>query len=188
VREGTALRPATPYAASKAAAEMAAIQAQLGWGLDVVRARPFTHTGPGQAPRFFVASMAQQIAQATLTGARELRTGNLTVRRDVSDVRDVVRAYRRLIERGQRGEVYNVCSGRSVTLDHVVRLLLDSAGTDLVVTTDPARLRPVDLPDLRGDPTRLRDATGWEPEYSLETTLADVLAYWRTQPAGVAPA
>jgi GDP-4-dehydro-6-deoxy-D-mannose reductase len=185
--ESARFRPATPYAASKAAAEMAGIQAYLGWGVDVVRARPFTHTGPGQAARFFVASMAQQIVLAAGAGVTELRTGKLDVGRDISDVRDVVRAYRLLVEKGQAGEVYNVCSGRSVTLDHVVRLLLELAGSDLVVATDPARLRPVDLPDVRGDPTRLRQATGWEPDYPLDQTLLDVLAYWRSQPASVAP-
>lgn len=178
--ESAPFRPATPYAASKAAAEMAGLQAYFGWGLDVVRARPFSHTGPGQAPRFFVANMAEQIVRAAATGATELRTGNLAVGRDISDVRDVVRAYRLLVERGEAGEVYNVCSGRSVALEQVVRMLLDLNGSDLIVTTDPDRLRPVDLPDLRGDNTRLRAATGWEAEYLLDQTLSDILAYWRT--------
>jgi GDP-4-dehydro-6-deoxy-D-mannose reductase len=184
--EEAPFRPATPYAASKAAAEMAAIQAHLGWGLDVVRARPFTHTGPGQMPRFFVPNMARQIVEASRTGATELRTGNLTVARDILDVRDVVRAYRLLAERGEPGGVYNICSGRSVTLDEVVRVLLALAGSDLRVTTDPARMRPVDLPDLRGDPSRLYAATGWEPQFALEDTLLDVLAYWRDQDAEAA--
>jgi GDP-4-dehydro-6-deoxy-D-mannose reductase len=181
VTEASPFRPATPYAASKAAAEMAAIQAHVGWGLDVVRVRPFTHTGPGQTPRFFVPNMARQIVQASRTGAAELRTGNLQVGRDILDVRDVVRAYRLLAERAEPGEVYNICSGRSVTLDHVVRVLLALAGSDLKVTTDPARVRPVELPDLRGDGSRLHDATGWEPQFALEDTLLDVLAYWRDQ-------
>jgi GDP-4-dehydro-6-deoxy-D-mannose reductase len=181
VTEVSPFRPATPYAASKAAAEMAALQAHIGRGLDVVRARPFTHTGPGQTPRFFVPSMARQIVEASRTGATELHTGNLQVARDILDVRDVVRAYRLLAERGAPGEAYNICSGRSVTLAEVVRLLLALAGSDLKVVTDPARVRPVDLPDLRGDPSRLHDATGWEPEFALEETLADVLAYWRAQ-------
>jgi GDP-4-dehydro-6-deoxy-D-mannose reductase len=185
ITEAAPLRPATPYAASKAAAEMAAIQAYAGWGLDVIRARPFSHTGPGQAPRFFVANMAQQIVQAAATGMTELLTGNLALGRDITDVRDIVRAYRLLIERGAGGEVYNVCSGRSVTLNEVVGLLLALNGTDLKVATDPARLRPVDMPDLRGDAGRLRAATGWEAEYPLDQTLADVLAYWRSQPAPV---
>jgi GDP-4-dehydro-6-deoxy-D-mannose reductase len=96
-----------------------------------------------------------------------------------------VRAYRLLIDSGAGGEVYNICSGRSVTLDEVVGLLLALNGTDLTVATDPARLRPVDMPDLRGDAGRLRAATGWEAEYPLDQTLADVLAYWRSQPASV---
>ena len=179
ITEEAPLRPATPYAASKAAAEMAAIQAHLGWGLDVLRARPFNHTGPGQETRFFVPNMARQIVEADRSGAAELLTGNLAVARELLDVRDVVRAYRLLAERGVRGEVYNICTGRSVVLDQVVRMLLDLAGSDLKVTTDPSRLRPVDLKDLRGDPSRLRQATGWQPHYTLEQTLADVLDDWR---------
>jgi GDP-4-dehydro-6-deoxy-D-mannose reductase len=181
LRESAPLRPVTPYAASKAAAEMAGLQAHLGWGLDVIRARPFTHTGPGQTSQFFVPNMARQIVAARDTGDKELKTGNLAVARDILDVRDVVRAYRLLAEHGEAGEVYNVCSGRSVTLEQVLRRLLDGAGSDLVVVTDPARLRPVDLPDLRGDPSRLQRATGWRPDYALDQTLTDVLAYWRTQ-------
>lgn len=177
--EAAPFRPVTPYAASKAAAEMAGLQAHLGWGLDVIRARPFTHTGPAQTSRFFVPSMARQIVEAARTGATDLKAGNLAVGRDILDVRDVVRAYRLLAEQGVPGEVYNVCSGRSVTLDTVLRRLLDLAGSDLKVTADPTRMRAVDLPDLRGDPTRLHAATRWEPEYTLDQTLADVLAYWR---------
>jgi GDP-4-dehydro-6-deoxy-D-mannose reductase len=179
VTETAPFRPATPYAASKAGAEMAGVQAHLGWGLDVIRARPFTHTGPGQTPRFFVPNMARQIIEATRSGATELQTGNLTVRRDILDVRDVVRAYRLLAEGGVSGEVYNVCSGHSIALEQVVGRLLALDGSDLRVTTDPARLRPVDLPDLRGDPRRLHDATGWLPEIGLDKTLTDVLDYWR---------
>jgi GDP-4-dehydro-6-deoxy-D-mannose reductase len=186
LREGAPFRPATPYAASKAAAEMAGIQAHLGWGLDVVRARPFTHTGPGQTPRFFVPDMARQIVEAAGNGVTALRTGNLTVRRDLLDVRDVVRAYRLLAERGTPGDVYNICSGRSVALDRVVRRLLDLDGSALEVTTDPARLRPVDLPDLRGDPGHLHADTGWQPELTLDQTLADVLDYWRERPSSPA--
>jgi len=182
ITEAAPFRPATPYAASKAAAEMACLQAHLGWGLDVVRARPFNHTGPGQTAQFFVPGMARQIVNAVTSGATDLRTGDLTVRRDILDVRDVVRAYRLLAQRGAAGEAYNVCSGQSVPLAQVLDRLLTLAGSDLTLTTDPSRLRPVDPPDHRGDPTRLHDATGWAPEYGLDQTLDDVLAYWRRQP------
>jgi GDP-4-dehydro-6-deoxy-D-mannose reductase len=131
--------------------------------------------------------MARQIVEARGTGAAELRTGNLTVRRDILDVRDVVRAYRLLALAGERGEVYNICSGTSVPLETVVGRMLALDGSPLAVVTDPARLRPVDLPDLRGDPSHLFHATGWVPEYSLDQTLTDVLAYWRSAPEGPAP-
>ena len=176
-------RPAAPYAASKAAAELAGLQAHLGWGLDVVTVRPFNHTGPGQSDRFFVPSMARQIVEGQRRGVTELRTGNLDVRRDLLDVRDVVRAYRLLAEHGTAGEVYNLCTGTSVLLADVVQQMLAEAGWPMVVSTDPSRFRPVDLPDLRGDPARLVRATGWQPEIGLAETLRDVVEYWRRGPA-----
>jgi GDP-4-dehydro-6-deoxy-D-mannose reductase len=171
--------PVSPYAASKAAAELIGLQAWLGGGLEVVRARPFNHTGPGQRPGFVVPALAQQVAEAAASGSRVLETGNLEARRDITDVRDVVRAYRDLMERGTPGEVYNVCRGEAVSIAEVARLLLTLAGLDLEVTVDPARVRPVDVPELRGDPSRLRAATGWAPAVPLEDTLADVLAFWQ---------
>ena len=170
--------PVSPYAASKAAAELIGLQAWLGAGLEVVRARPFNHTGPGQRPDFVVPALAKQVAEAAASGSRVLETGNLEARRDITDVRDVVRAYRELMERGTPGEVYNVCRGEAVSIAEVARLLLTLAGLDLEVTVDPARVRPVDVPELRGDPSRLRAATGWVPAIPLEDTLADVLAFW----------
>ncbi|MGH9126656.1 MAG: GDP-mannose 4,6-dehydratase [Acidimicrobiales bacterium] len=181
--EDCPFRPATPYAASKAAAELAGLQAHLGWGLDVVRVRPFNHTGPGQADRFFAPAMARQIVEGQRRGVTELLTGNLEVRRDLLDVRDVVRAYRLLAENGAAGDVYNVCTGTSVALTDVVQQLVSLVGWPMVVRTDPARLRPVDLPDLRGDPARLVQATGWQPEFGLGETLRDVVEYWRRCPA-----
>ncbi len=121
-----------------------------------MRARPFNHTGPGQRPDFVVPALAKQVAEAAASGSRVLETGNLEARRDITDVRDVVRAYRELMERGTPGEVYNVCRGEAVSIAEVARLLLTLAGLDLEVTVDPARVRPVDVPELRGDPSRLR--------------------------------
>jgi GDP-4-dehydro-6-deoxy-D-mannose reductase len=179
VGETEPFRPVTPYAASKAAAELVGLQAFLGSGLEVLRVRPFNHTGPGQGLRFVVPALSHQVAEAARTGAGVVRTGNLAVRRDVADVRDVVRAYRLVVGRGCPGEVYNVCTGRSVEIGAIARRLLALAGVDLELSVDPARVRPVDVPDLVGDPTRVHAATGWAPEIPLDQTLADVLAYWR---------
>ena len=179
LREDHPFAPVSPYAASKAAAELIGLQAWLGRGLEVVRARPFNHTGPGQRPDFVVPTLAKQVAEAVSGGSRVLETGNLDARRDITDVRDVVRAYRDLLETGVPGEVYNVCRGAAVSIEEVARRLLAVAGVDLEIVVDPARVRPVDLPELRGDAARLHAATGWEPEIALDDTLADVLAYWK---------
>jgi GDP-4-dehydro-6-deoxy-D-mannose reductase len=182
VTEAAPFRPATPYAASKAAAELVGLQAHLGAGVEVIRARPFNHTGPGQRPEFVVPSLARQVVDAVRTGATALRGGNLGVRRDVTDVREVVRAYRLLISCGVPGEVYNVCSGRSVAIEELARRLARLAGVDLRLEVDAALVRQVDVPEMRGDPQRLRAVTGWQPEIDLDRMLADVLAYWSKAP------
>jgi GDP-4-dehydro-6-deoxy-D-mannose reductase len=186
VPEDHPFAPVSPYAASKAAAELIGLQAWLGRGLEVIRARPFNHTGPGQRPDFVVPALARQVAAAEASGNRALETGNLEARRDITDVRDVVRAYRDLLEQGIPGEVYNVCRGQAVSIHEVAERLLAVAGLDLEIVVDPARVRPVDLPELRGDPSRLHAATGWEPEISLDVTLSDVLGYWQQRTAEAA--
>jgi GDP-4-dehydro-6-deoxy-D-mannose reductase len=179
VGEEHPMAPVSPYAASKAAAEMAGLQAWLGSGLEVVRARPFNHTGPGQRPDFVVPALARQVADASGSGERLLRTGNLASRRDICDVRDVVVAYRLLLDHGTPGGVYNVCGGTSVTIREVAETLISLAGGGIEIQVDPERVRPADIPELRGDPSRLRAATGWRPTIPLTTTLADVLSYWQ---------
>jgi GDP-4-dehydro-6-deoxy-D-mannose reductase len=176
--EDTPSAPASPYAASKLAAEVVALQAWRGYGQPVIVVRPFNHVGPGQSPNFFVPALAKRIVEARRTGAASLRVGTLTTRRDFTDVRDVVVAYRLLIERGAAGEVYNVCSGRDVAMSEVAAQLLDLAQADLTLETDPELVRPVDVPVLRGDGARLLAATGWRAAIPLPTTLADVLASW----------
>ena len=171
--------PLTPYAASKLAAEAVVDQAYLGHGQHVITVRPFNHIGPGQTPNFAVPALAKRIVEADRRGSPTIPVGNLSARRDFTDVRDVVRAYRLLIEAGRPGEVYNVCSGRDVSIREIADGLLKLAGTTLEFETDPTLVRPVEVPVLRGDPTRLVDATGWKPEVPLDQTLADVLAYWR---------
>lgn len=178
LREDTPTKPASPYAASKLAAEAVALQAWRGFGQPVVVVRPFNHIGPGQSPNFFVPALAKRIVEARRSGARSLPVGNLTTRRDFTDVRDVVVAYRLLVERGDSGTVYNVCSGRDVAMSEVARELLDLSGAELTLETDPSLLRPVDVPVLRGSAELLTATTGWEPRIPLATTLADVLASW----------
>jgi GDP-4-dehydro-6-deoxy-D-mannose reductase len=179
ISESQPMRPLSPYAASKAAAELLALQAWRGYGQPVVVVRPFNHVGPGQAPSFAVSALAKRIVEAQLTGSSRVAVGTLSARRDYTDVRDVVRAYRLLVTRGQMGEIYNVCSGRDVAVSEVAERLCALVEADVELVTDPSLVRPVDLPVMRGDGTRMHDATGWEPEIALDDTLRDVLSFWR---------
>lgn len=179
VDEEAPVAPVTPYAASKAAAEQVALQAWRGYGQPVVVARPFNHVGPGQAPSFAVSALSRRIVEAARSGAHTMAVGTLTTRRDFTDVRDVVRAYRGLAEMGVPGEIYNVCSGRDVSILDIAESLLKLASADLELVTDESLVRPVDVPVVRGDPTRIRELTGWKPEIPLEATLRDVISYWQ---------
>ena len=177
IGEERPLRPCNPYAASKAAAEMAALQAGESGGIEVVVARSFNHTGPGQDPRFALASFARQLALIRAGGAEPvLHVGNLSARRDLLDVRDVVRAYVRLMESGVAGRVYNVCSGEARSMREAVDELVEISGTRARVEVDPERVRPVDLPLLLGDNARLR-GLGWAREIPFRQTLSDLLEW-----------
>jgi GDP-4-dehydro-6-deoxy-D-mannose reductase len=173
--EDAPIRPVTPYGASKAAADLLALQAFLGDGLATVRIRSFNHTGPGQATDMLVPALAQRIVAAERSGRSHVSVGNLDVVRDVTDVRDVVRAYRLLVERGTPGEAFNVCSGRGVTVREIAEQMLASSEKPLELVVDPELVRSVDVPRLVGCPDKLRAATGWTPEIPLEQTLRDVL-------------
>ena len=180
--EDVALAPVSPYAASKVAAEVAARQFAAGYGLGVVVARPFNHIGPGQGAGFVVPDLAKRIVAAERSGATVLEMGNPSPRRDLTDVRDVVRAYRLLIEHGDAGATYNVCTGADVEIGALARRMIELAGVPLTLSAGSVELRPIDVPVLRGDNARLRAATGWEPEIPLDETLRDVLASWRDAP------
>ena len=187
IQESQAAAPRNPYAASKLAAEIVCLEAARRNGLDVVIARPFNHIGPGQDTRFVVASFAAQIA-AIAAGERPstLAAGDLSVERDFSDVRDVVTAYFTLLERGDRGAVYNVCSGVGHQLDYVLRQLVLAARTEVKIEVDPSRLRTSETARLVGDNRKLR-SLGWSPQIPLSQTLSDVFeqafnAYTHTSP------
>lgn len=179
--EDSELRPTSPYAASKVAAEAVATQAHLGFGQQVVTVRPFNHLGPGQSTRFVAPALAERIARNERDGCAELRVGNLSSRRDFTDVRDVVRAYRRLMLDGEAGVTYNVCSGVDIAVSDLAASLVELSTTEQRLVPDPELQRPVDIPVLRGDCSRLRDATGWEPTIALRTTLADLLEDMRSR-------
>ncbi len=183
LREDAPLRPGNPYAASKAAAEYVALQyAQTGWARVVVT-RSFNHTGPGQTAQFAVASFAKQTADIKRKRKNPpLRTGSLAPRRDLSDVRDVVRAYAMLGVHGHEGRVYNVCSGRAPSMGEIVERLLRIAGVQSDVTQDPALVRAVETPVLLGDPTRIQADVGWRPAIALDQTLSDLLDYFMHAP------
>ena len=181
VSESTVVAPVTPYAASKAAAEDVALQAWRGYGQAVLVVRPFNHVGPGQAPSFAVSALARRIVEASRAGTGRLGVGTLATRRDFTDVRDVVRSYRLLIEHGQPGSIYNVCSGQDVAIAEIADRLMRIAGAELELVTDPDLLRPVDVPVLRGNPGALQRATGWKPEITLDDTLRDVIGYWERE-------
>ncbi|HVA08918.1 MAG TPA: GDP-mannose 4,6-dehydratase [Acidimicrobiales bacterium] len=180
ISEVTPTAPATPYAASKLAAESFALQAWRGYRQPVLVVRPFNHIGPGQSPNFAVPALAKRIVEAKKSGASTLRVGTMTTRRDFTDVRDVVVAYRLLVQHGSPGTVYNVCSGRDVAISQIAEDLLRLAGADLELVTDPTLVRPVDVPVLRGDAGLLTSVTGWTPAIPLAATLADVLASWES--------
>jgi GDP-4-dehydro-6-deoxy-D-mannose reductase len=182
IAEDGALAPGSPYALSKLAQEMLTRRAPVEDGLDVVIVRAFNHTGPRQAPAFAAPSFARQIARIERgEQAPVIRAGNLAPRRDLSDVRDVVRAYAALMQRGASDATYNVGSGVGRPIGDILQALVARARVPVSVETDPALLRPNDTAALVGDCSRLKRDTGWTPAIGFEQMLDDLLEYWRTQ-------
>jgi len=183
--EDALVRPASPYAVSKLAQELVALDDAGGQHVGI--ARSFNHFGPRQHPGFVAADFARRIADIEAGRFEpEIAVGNLEAQRDLTDVRDTVRAYRAIGERGQAGRVYNVCTGRAVVIRDLLDMLLARARVPITVRRDPARFRPIDQPIVLGDPTRLREELGWAPLIPIERTLDDLLAYWRGRAAGAA--
>lgn len=180
VNEMTQLRPASPYAVSKVTQDYLGLQYYLTYQLQCIRARPFNHIGPRQEPKFVVADFSRQIAEIE-KGKKEpiMYVGNLEAKRDFTDVRDIVKAYCLLIEKGIPGEAYNIGSGISYSAKEILDILLELSLSKITIKTDPEKMRPSDMPDIICDNKKLTNLTGWEPEIPLEQTLADTLDYWR---------
>jgi GDP-4-dehydro-6-deoxy-D-mannose reductase len=178
--ETTPLRPTSPYAVSKIAQDYLGLQYYLSYGLHTIRVRPFNHIGPRQDPRLVVPAFAKQIAEIE-KGKKEpiLLVGNLNAERDFTDVRDIVRAYALLMEKGIAGEVYNIGSGVSLKIEDILHKLLSLSAVEVTVKTDESKLRPSDIPQISVNCDKLTSFTGWQPEIPIEQTLKDTLDYWR---------
>lgn len=172
--------PNSPYAVSKLGQEQMA-EYYTSRGFECIIARPFNHIGPGQGPGFIVPDFAQQIIAIEKGEQSEMMVGNLDAQRDYTDVRDIVRAYRLLVEKGSSGQIYNICSGSPVSGHQILEGLSEAAGIKPEVKQDPSKMRPSDIPVLTGSHEKISNDTGWQPELPLATTLKDVIADWRSR-------
>ncbi|MBF0605480.1 MAG: GDP-mannose 4,6-dehydratase [Nitrospirae bacterium] len=180
VTETQAVRPISPYAETKVAAEALCYQWSQVEKFHILVARPFNHFGPGQSSRFVVADFARQIFKIQ-SGSEDatLHVGDIDATRDFTDVRDVARAYQKILERGVNGACYNVCSGIEVTVRHIVEKLAALANVTLKVTQDPARMRQSEQRRMRGSHAKLTAGTGWKPEIPMDQSLRDILDDWQ---------
>jgi GDP-4-dehydro-6-deoxy-D-mannose reductase len=179
IKENRALHPISLYGVSKAAADLLAHSYSVRDGLDVIRVRPYNHIGPRQDSRFACSSFARQIAAIEKGADAVIQTGNLESYRDFMDVRDTVSAYLAVMEKGETGEVYNICSGKVTSVQSVLEKLLKISGIPIRIETDPEKFRGAIPVSANGDNSFLRKSTGWCPRYALEQTLRDLLDYWR---------
>jgi GDP-4-dehydro-6-deoxy-D-mannose reductase len=181
--EGDPFHLTNPYALSKMGGELLSDFYSRIENLDIVIVRPFPHTGPGQSSDFVCSDWARQVIQVERdVQAPAIQVGNLDVRRDYTDVRDTVQAYILLMQNGRRGEVYNVCRGEGISLRRILDVLLSSASKAISVEQNPDKMRKVDIPFLVGDNRKIKKETTWEPRIPLETTLLELLDYWRAHP------
>ena len=180
ITEFNLLRPGNIYAATKACQNMIGNIYAKAYDLDLMMVRAFNHIGPGQAPMFVVSDFCKQVAEAE-KGLREpvMKVGNLAAKRDFTDVRDVVRAYVKLIDTGVPGETYNVGSGNAMAIQDILNMIVSMSSCEIKVEIDPNKLRPVDVPIIEADITKLNQLTGWKPEIPLEQTIQETLDYWR---------
>lgn len=178
ISEENPLWPLSPYAASKVASEFVGMQAMRAYGQHVIIARPFNHIGPGQSDRYVVSALAKRIVSARAAGLDSIFLGNMDSRRDFSDVRDVVKAYRSMMLRGRAGAIYNICSGKSISIEELATAMLALANFDATLKRDPTLTRQVEVSEMTGDNTRIVQELGWQPEIPIVQSLRDVLLWW----------
>ena len=178
--ESSEVLPSSPYSVSKLGQEQIAKYYETR-GFESIIVRPFNHIGPGQNEGFLVPDLSKQIAAAERNELSVLRVGNLEAKRDYTDVRDITRAYRLLLEKGKSGETYNVCSGTSYSGQDILNILLQKSTTTIGTEKDPERMRPSDAPDVYGSHEKITHDTGWQPSFTLEQTLEDALNDWRNR-------
>ncbi len=182
INEENPFFPANYYGSSKVAADRLSFQMSQSAGLRITIARPFNHTGPGQLKGFFVPDMASQIVELEKSEKNELMVGNLDSIRDISDVRDIADAYKKLIELDTKpGEAFNLCSGKGTKMKDILEILLSKAKKEIKIVDDPKRMRPSEVPITIGDNSKFRDLTGWEAKIPMEQTLEDTLEFWRSK-------
>ncbi len=180
IDEKTSLNPVNPYAVSKIAQDFLGLQYFLAYGIEIVRVRPFNHIGPGQGPSFVVSAFSKKIAEIEKGKMGNiLKVGNLEAKRDFTDVKDMVRAYDLILEKGKAGDVYNIGSGKAYKIKEILDKLLSFSRKEIKVEIDKTLLRPIDEPELRCDYEKIKKLTGWEPLISIDKTLRETLDYWR---------
>lgn len=179
--ESNLLRPGNIYAATKACQNMIGSIYSKAYDMELMMVRAFNHIGPAQAPMFVVSDFCKQVAEIE-KGLREplMKVGNLAAMRDFTDVRDVVKAYVKLITMGKNGETYNVGSGNARTIQDILDLIISKSNVEIKVEIDPNKLRPVDVPIIEADITKINTLTGWKPQIPLEQTIQETLDYWRS--------
>lgn len=180
IAETNPLRPLSPYAVSKVIQDTLGYQYAMNYSMHIIRTRAFNHSGPRRGDVFVESNFARQVALIE-KGQQEpvVKVGNLEAQRDFTDVRDVVRGYFTAADRGEPGEVYNICSGKTYSIKNVLERLLSMSSLKIAVEQDPQRMRPSDVPLLLGDYSKFKSKTGWEPSIPFEKTLEDLLNYWR---------
>lgn len=182
IKENNATRPGNIYAATKVAQNLIGKIYSDAYNMDIIMVRAFNHIGPNQSPIFVVADFCKQVAEIE-KGLKEpiIKVGNLSAKRDFTDVRDVVRAYSSIIQKGKSGETYNVGSGYAIAIEDILKMILSMSDANISVEIDKNKLRPVDVPIIEADITKLSETTGWQKQIKVEETVADTLNYWRSQ-------